>query len=120
MKFREWLEMQGKNDRVTIIIAKAVKDEHTPFYHNEYSTTPIWSVWEWLRGTSADKYFVTNANHPPIDVTGNWQNEYKSGFLKCCIVTTEADHKALYRSEEQEQRMIEWYDKKAREAMSNK
>lgn len=120
MKLREWLEKQGENDRVTIIIAKAVKDEHTPFYHNEYSTTPIWSVWEWLRGTSADKYFVTNANHPPIDVIGFWQAEYKRGDLKCCMVTTEADIKTLYPNEEQAQQMIKMYDEKARAVMGNK
>ena len=115
MKLKEWLEQQGENDRVTIIIAKSVKDEHTPSYHTEYSTTPIHSAWEWLSGTSADKYIVTNANHPPIDVTGNWQSEYKRGYLKCCMVTTESDIKMLYPNEKQAQQMLEMYDEKARE-----
>lgn len=120
MKVKEWLESKGKNEQATFIIERAVKDDATPFYHDEYRTTPIRSVYEWLDSTTAEKYIVINADHAPIDVSnGGWTNWYKGGHLHCAVITTEEE---LYKhySETQAKEMIEWYDKKVREQMQNK
>lgn len=113
MKLREWLETKDKNESVTFIVAKSVKDEGSPFYDDIYTTVPMRSVWEWLQGESIDKYIVIKAEHPPIDVTGSWQDWYKAGRLKCCMVTTE---ESLYKrySEKQAKDMIGYYDREVR------
>jgi hypothetical protein len=114
MKLREFLEETGRNSQYTFVIQKTVKDEHSPFYNDEYKTTPIWSTWEWLQGTAIDKYIVIKRDHPPIDVTGGWLNWYYKGHLGCCMVTTEQDLLLRY-GEKQGREMIEYYDRKMRE-----
>ena len=115
MKLREWLDRQGTTD-VTFIIAKAVKDERSPMYHNEYRETSISQVWELKRSPWVDKYIVINANHPPIDITGSWVSKFNKGHLKCAIITTEQDLHTLYCGEQAES-MISYYDKTVREQM---
>lgn len=116
MKVKEWLESKGKNEQATFIIAKAVKDDNSPFYHKEYKTTPIFCVWEWLQTNTTEKYIVINADHSPIDITNGWVNWYKGGHLHCAILTTEED---LYTemSKKQAEGMIAYYDKEVRKQM---
>lgn len=113
MKLTEWLQNKGKNESATFVIAKAVKDDSSPLYYFEYKTTPIRTVWEWLEGNTGEEYIVINADHPPIDVTGNWVRHYKNGWLQCAMITTEQDMFTKY-SGKQAQDMIEWYDKEVR------
>ena len=117
MLLKEWLQTKGKNENATFIVEKAVKDEHTPFYHSEYRTTPIHSVWEWLEGETSGKFIVVKADHPPIDTTGNWLQWYKAGELHCAMVTSEENLFARY-GKEQAKQMIKWYDEKVREELS--
>ena len=91
MKAKEYLSRIGNNTKVTFVIAKAVKDENTPYYHTEYKTTPIFGVWEVEKHEWIEKYIVINAIHPPIDITGHWVREFNNGWLKCAIITTEQD-----------------------------
>ena len=116
MKLTEWLQSKGQNEQATFIIAKAVKDDNSPFYHTEYRTTPIYNVWEWLKTETAEKYIVINADHSPIDITNGWVNWYKGGRLQCAIITTEED---LYTemSKAQAERMIAYYDREVRKQM---
>lgn len=119
MKVREWLESKDKFKSVTFIIQKAVKDEQHFMYHEEYRTTPIHTVEQWLQGKTADNYIIVGADHPPIDPTNcGWMNWYKKGHLLCAVITTEEDVFTHY-SEEQGKRMLEMYDKKAREVLAN-
>lgn len=115
MNAREYLEKQAKNQQITFVIARAVKDEATPFYHYEYRTTPIRAAWEWLREDGSgrrfgDNYLVINADHPPVDITGLWVRNYKAGHLSCAVLTTEADLRTMY-SEKQAADMIAYYNK---------
>ena len=116
MKLKEWLQSKGKNEQATFVIAKAVKDENSAFYHNEFKTTPIYCVWEWLEGKMGEKYIVINADYPPIDIAGHWLRSYNAGHLLCAIITTEKD---LYNelSEEQAKRMLAYYDAEVRKQM---
>ena len=108
MTAREFLTKYCTNEEVTFIIQHAVKDEHSPFYNNTYSTTPMRRDWEWQRHIWLDSYIVIKADHPPIDVTGAWLNRYNAGHLKCAMLTTEADLIRHY-GEKQGRDMIEWY-----------
>lgn len=112
MTRKEWLETLNKNEDVTFIIMKAVKDDYSPMYHDEYKTTPIRPVYEWLQ-TDDDRYIVINPDHPPIDVTGNWGKWYGSSGLKCAIITTREDLYTIYGSKQGEE-MIEHYDEVCR------
>lgn len=117
MKLNEFLQKDKRND-YTFTIAKAVKDDETPFYHNEFYQTPIRFIDEWIDSNLKD-YIVINPDSCPIDISGTWQNWYKHGRLNCAIITTEKDLYAEY-SEQQAQDMIEYYDKKIKEWLSNK
>lgn len=120
MTVREYLAKIGTGHNVTFIVQKAVKDEHSPFYHDEYKTTPIYSPQELLRGYCfVDTNIVINADHPPVDVTGTWSNMYKRGHLRCAMITTEADLMTRY-SEVQGRDMIAYYDREVRKQMRQK
>lgn len=107
----EWLNTLNKNEEVTFIIAKAVKDDCSGMYHHEYRTTPIRPVYEWLQ--SEDGYVVINTDHPPIDISGSWDKWYRSGRLKCAVITTDDDLYKLY-GDKQGDEMIAYYDRKCR------
>lgn len=111
MTRQEWLKTLNKNENATFIIAKAVKDDYSPMYHNEYRTTPIRPVYEWLQ--SEDGYVVLNTEHPPIDITGNWEKWYRSGRLKCAVITTEDDLYKMY-GDKQGEEMLKYYDSTVR------
>lgn len=118
MNATEYLGKLPTNEPVTFLIARAVKDDASPFYHFEYHSTPIRPAWEWLRqdGSGAcfgDKYIVINNDHPPVDPSGTWTRWFTQGQLSSCMVTTTADLGLLYKPE-QAARMIEHYDDKAR------
>lgn len=118
MNATEYLSKLPTNEPTTFLIARAVKDEATPFFHFEYRSTPARSAWEWLcqDGSGArfgDRYIVINDDHPPVDPSGTWCQWYEKGRLTSVMVTTEADLHLLYRPE-QAARMIEYYDRKVR------
>lgn len=111
MKIREYLEKIEKHTDVTFIIQRSIKDDHAPFYHNEFQTTPIRTNQEWLEGEGfIDNHIVINQDHPPIDVTGTWVNWYMAGRLKCAVVTTEEDLIRHY-GEKQGRDMIAYYNR---------
>ena len=110
MNAREYLQKQNKLQSVTFVIAHAVKDAATPFYHYEYKTMPVFTAQEMLQGEWIDKYMVINSDHPPVDITGTWHNWYKSGRLSCAMLTTEDDLRAMY-SEKQAADMIAYYNR---------
>ena len=107
MTRKEWLETLNKNEDVTFIIAKAVKDDYSPMYHKEYRTTPVRAVYEWLQGE--DGYVVLNPDHSQIDVTGNWGKWYRNGRLKCAVITTKEDLYTMY-GDKQGEEMLKHYD----------
>ena len=113
MKVREYLQNFPDAQEVTFIRQVAVKSEGAPGFHYEYRTTAIRCVWEWLRNDSVCDSLVINADHPPIDVTGVWQNRYKKGHLKCAMVTTEAELRKMYIPEQADS-MIAYYKRTVR------
>lgn len=109
MRVRDYLNTVSGN--VTFIIVRAEKDEQSPFYHNIYQTTPIRQVWEWEESTSGLlDMLVVNKDCEPIDITGVWQNWYRKGGLKCCMIESEETLHTMY-SETQAEDMINHYEK---------
>lgn len=120
MTAREYLQkIQEKHGtpEVTFIIAHSVKDSHSPFYHYEYDTTPVYSINELLRypsGSFIDTHLVVNADHPPIDITGIWVRHYNRGYLRCAVLETEDDLRIKYSGKQAED-MIAYYKREVTE-----
>ena len=103
MTVKEYLEKYRKdNVSVTFIVAKAEKDEMSPFYHPVYMTTPIFNVWEWMKNDKMMDYIVLNDNQAPIDwLSGaNWNNRYNHGDLTCMLVISKEELHTLYSKEQ--------------------
>lgn len=114
MNFKEYLKQLTNHHDVTFIIMKAVKDEHSPFYHDEYYQTPIRSQNEWLNhGDSILELQVINKDHCPIDVTGVWCNWYKKGYLNCCMVADTNYLRTRY-NEKQAKDMEDYYNREVK------
>ena len=121
MTVKEYLEATGKNKHTNIcfVIEKAVKDTHSPFYHEEYTQTPIRNAYEWLLDDCRIKdYIVLNGEQPPIcHITcKGWINHYSKGLLECMLITTEEDIRKHY-SKEQAEEMLEMYDREIRKSI---
>jgi hypothetical protein len=108
MTVRDYLNKHQNEASITFISLKAKKDDHSPFYHAEYRTTPISSAYDWAQNNKVCEKLVINADHPPIDVTGIWVSHYKAGRLLCAMITTEEELVRLY-GEAQGRRMVEFY-----------
>ncbi len=123
MTLRQFLELKRKQKGLyfdfTFTIMKSVKDDNTPFYHDEYYQTPIRMIHEWLDGSSIDKYIVIKPDSMPIDLTDVWCNWYKRKMLDCCIVTTIEDLKLHYGDNKQLKMMLEHYDNKVCKYLGN-
>lgn len=104
MKVREYLELAqvSKFTSVTFIKARARKDAHTPGYHSEYQTTPIYTVEQWADSRLMD-YIVLNDKQAPIEwLSGGrgWTNWFNGGHLLSLLVISEEDLKLLYPGEQ--------------------
>lgn len=105
MIVREYLDRLPSATPVTFIKKEA---------GGTFRTTPIWSAWEWLNNEDVcNDYLVINADHPPINEAGGWHNRYRSGHLKCAMITTEAELLAQY-GEKQGRDMIAYYERTVR------
>lgn len=90
------------NDSVTFIVAKAEKDKATPFYHQVYSTTPIYCVWEWLKNDKMVDYIVLNDKQAPIDWLSGamWNNQFNCGHLTSMLIISKEELHKLYSKEQ--------------------
>ena len=114
MTVKEFIEKLPHGD-YTFIIARAEKDEHSPFYHWKYITTCMSHAEDWLRNrTGVSDYIVLNPHHPPIDISGSWSCAYRGGWLNCLVITTEDDYTLICSGSEQRERMLKWYDRLCR------
>jgi hypothetical protein len=111
MKVKEYLKSHDWNE-ISFIIAKAVKDEATPYYHAEYKTSSLLHPYDDFINFY-DDYLILNDNAFPIDwLSGaTWGNAVKRGYAKCLLIISWKDLTALY-SEEQARETIEYIDTK--------
>ena len=105
MTVETYLKKIDPRYEVTFIKARARADAHSPFYHAEYQTTPLYYVNEWLGFNNERilKSVVLNDKQMPIDWLSGacWGNMVKIGRAKCLLIVSEEDFKLLYKSEEQ-------------------
>lgn len=102
MTFKEYAERYLKNyDQVSFILAKAEKDEHSPFYHTVYETTPMRTVSDWLSGTWALDLNILNDEQPPIDwLSGaQWNGWYNKGWMRNLLVIKITELEILHPQE---------------------
>lgn len=102
MTVKEYFQKYLKDSNsVAFIIAKAEKDEASPFYHAIYRTTPMRGVYEWLNGGSTLDYIVLNDKQAPIDWLSGvpWINHFKSGHLINMLIISKEDLDVLYGQE---------------------
>ena len=117
MRVKEYLSQFDVYTKVTLIVAKAVKDEHTPGYHPEYRTTPINMICEWRPSDLMD-YHILNTKQCPIDWMSGapWANDFKAGRLLSLLIISDEDMKTLY-SEQQANELIEYIGNKIKKEM---
>lgn len=106
MKVKQYLEMCNRSDDVTFIKVRTRKDAETPFYHQEYQTTPMLCAEEWLKGRTPGKLLesvILNDKQPPIQWLSGapWDKQFEQGRLKCLLVISEEDFELLYPNKEQ-------------------
>ena len=117
MTVKEYFDMYlQKNDHVTFIITRAEKDTTTPFYHNVYTTTPIFCVWEWLKNDKMMDCIILNDKQPPIDWLSGaiWNNMFNRNDLDCMLVISRDELYTLY-SKEQADSLERFIDKTIRD-----
>lgn len=112
MKVKDYLAQYPTAMQVTFIKARARKDANTPFYHPEYQTTPIRSIWEW-EGNDIMDYLILNDKQHPIEwLSGlGWGNSFNRGHLISLLVISQEDLDKLY-SKEQGQSLIQSIEEK--------
>lgn len=117
MTVKEYFEAFPHKD-TTFIIARAIKDGNTPFYHCEYRTTPLRSVDEWKHCKDIMECIVLNNKQPSITwLTGvDWNPNIQRGFYRCMLIIPQKDFKTMY-SEKQRNSMIEYIDNKIYETV---
>jgi hypothetical protein len=122
MRVKEYLELAQIKPYadVTFIKARARKDANTPYYHQEYQTTPIRTVSEWSESKLMD-YIVLNDKQPPIEWASgaHWINKFNRGDLVSLLVISEDDIRLLY-SESQALSTELYIDKKIKEKLNKK
>lgn len=104
--------LNNKTTYVTFLVAKAVKDEYTPFYHVEYKTTPLYSTYELKKVAVYKNHIILNDNANSIDwLSGvKWNTLIKHGTAKCMVIINEEDLKILYPDDKQRREMINYID----------
>lgn len=101
MKVKEYLQNKKPSDQVTFVVVKAEKDEHSPFYHNAYTTTPIMYVQDVVNSKIND-YIILNDKQNPIDwLSGaKWNNWFKADHLMCMLVISQEEFYKMYSKEQ--------------------
>lgn len=114
MTVKEYInKMDGGVCHLTFIKARARKDAHTPFYHPEYQTTPLFSTDEVTKKEILSEYIVLNDRMQSITwlCGADWNNWIDKGFARCLLVISLEDFNLLYRGK-QKKSMVECIDKK--------
>lgn len=120
MNLREFFERIKNDDTYyQIIMAKSVKDEHTPFYHYEYndhySLLSKVDRHEQCLNKSEDlkKYIVLKPNQQVIDL-----GRVHTNWVKGVVITTK-EEVAKQLVEPQLSHWLNWVDEQVRKEMSN-
>jgi len=116
MNVKDYLQKLYPYKRVTFIITKAVKDDHSPFYHAEYKTTPLQTSIDWLKHNNEPilESIILNDKQPPITwLSGvDWNVDIKNGFAMCILIVNPSDFALMYKSDEQRKHIEKFIERK--------
>ena len=116
MKVRDYLQRLGQYQNVTFLIARAVKDDHSPFFHAEYRTTPMRMAKEWLSYNNEpilDSIVLNDKQQPITWLSGaDWSGMIRSGLAVCLLVIHQTDFSLMYVSSEQRKHIVSYIEKK--------
>ena len=119
MKVKEYFQLTKTPSftNVTFIKARTRKDAHTPSFHAEYQTTPIYTLDE-LKDNKIMDYIVLNDKQNPIVWLSGapWNTKFKQGHLLSMLVISKEDLTVLY-SENQAQSLERYIDDKLIESL---
>ena len=98
---------------MTFIKARARKDAHTPFYHPEDQTTPLYYTFEVEQKNILSDYIVLNDKQESITwLSGaDWNNWIRKGMARCLLVISPDDMQTLYPGKQGDE-MVEYIEKK--------
>lgn len=82
---------------MTFIKVRARKDAHTPFYHPEYQTTPLYHTFEVEEESILSDYIIMNDRQASITYLSgaDWNGWIKKGMARCLLVISPEDFKLL-------------------------
>lgn len=83
---------------ITFIKVRARKDAHTPFYHPEYQTTPLFYTYEVEEKGILSDYIIMNDRQASITYLSgaDWNTWIKKGMARCLLVVSPEDYKLLH------------------------
>lgn len=111
MKVKEYLEHMHDAQQVMFIKARARKDAHTPFYHAEYQTTPVYYTRAWMASKLTDSVILNDRQMPIEWLSGaKYSAAVMSGNIKCLLVASEEDFALLIPDEVQRAEMVQYID----------
>lgn len=98
MKFKDYAQRFNLSGDVTFIVARAEKDDSSPFFHPVYRPTPIRTTREWLASDEFREMNILNDHQPPIDwLSGaRWGFGFERGWINCLLVISDEDMQTLY------------------------
>ena len=115
MKVSEYVaKMDKKVGEITFIKARARKDGHTPFYHPEYQTCPLYWKDEVIKKNILSDYIILNDRQESITwLSGaDWNIHIRMGTARCLLVISPDDLLLLYPSIKQDDHMIKYIEAK--------
>ena len=116
MLVRDYINQFNITGNITFIKAEAREDAHTPYYHPEYRTLPIYHVSELDQTAIKDYIVLNNAQHPIDWLTGaNWGTDFERGTLASLLVISNEDLELLYRDATQREDLIRGIEKRIKE-----
>lgn len=101
--FRQLLSVKKKSCDYAFITTRAVKDEHSPYFHPEYDANhPILHSSEVKDGCWADEYLIINPHQCPIDwASGSrWFLRFERNDLECLLIIERDELYKLYSKEQ--------------------
>ena len=112
VKVREYLDQFTTSSNISFIVTKAVKDEGSPFFHEEYHTSPMYYVSNLRELQWAMDMNVLNDHQPPIDwlCGAKWGTWYNKGWLTSMLIISDEDIELLY-GKKQSESMLKYIEK---------
>lgn len=114
MTVNEYFNTLRDQQQVTFVVARARKDDFSPYYHAEYINTPTYTVLQMRRrNNELLGYNIINNRQIPIDwACGVPHGEMiRTGRLRCFLVISDEALAMIYPDKRQRKAMLDYIDK---------